>query len=212
MNNGMETPDSADVPPWHRQFWPWFLLVLPGTVVVASLVTVGISFYHSDTLVRDDYYREGLAINRELALEREALARGIRATLDVHDGGTISLLVESRAQPEIYPQSVEMTWQHPVESSGDRSLLLQRVGPQRYLGELSSAPVGRWYLSAKSRSAQLSDDAADSGVPASATREWQLKKEIVVLPFNADDTAIAYQSFELAPLCDGVKLTKCGDD
>ncbi|MBT8137666.1 MAG: FixH family protein [Gammaproteobacteria bacterium] len=29
--------------PWHRQFWPWFIIALLGSTIVASLVTVWIA-------------------------------------------------------------------------------------------------------------------------------------------------------------------------
>ena len=55
-----------DSQPWYRQFWPWFLIALPATVVVAGLTTWWIAAHKADSLVVDDYYKEGLAINRQL--------------------------------------------------------------------------------------------------------------------------------------------------
>ncbi|NND59665.1 MAG: hypothetical protein HKN49_05295 [Gammaproteobacteria bacterium] len=26
--------------PWYRQFWPWFVIALPATVVIASMITI----------------------------------------------------------------------------------------------------------------------------------------------------------------------------
>ena len=59
MNNSNVTDDK----PWFKQFWPWFLIILPGTVVIASLATVIIAFKGADDVVSKDYYKEGLAIN-----------------------------------------------------------------------------------------------------------------------------------------------------
>lgn len=55
-----------DTTSWYRQFWPWFLIVLPGTVVVASLITVYIAVTHQDPLVDGNYYKHGLTINERL--------------------------------------------------------------------------------------------------------------------------------------------------
>jgi len=50
---------DADALPWYRHFWPWFLIGLVGSVVLASLVTLGIALSEPDPLVVSDAeYRE----------------------------------------------------------------------------------------------------------------------------------------------------------
>ena len=39
MNN--KTEQQAKV--WYKQFWPWFLISLPASVVVASMFTISIA-------------------------------------------------------------------------------------------------------------------------------------------------------------------------
>ena len=68
--------------PWYKQFWPWFLILLPGTAVVATLYTVVIANQYADDLVVDDYYNEGLAINRQLERQNQAKALGLIAKLN----------------------------------------------------------------------------------------------------------------------------------
>ena len=70
--------------PWYRQFWPWFLIALPGTVVIASLYTLFLANRYADDLVIDDYYKEGLAINQELSRQKEAESLGLRATMVIN--------------------------------------------------------------------------------------------------------------------------------
>ena len=71
-----------DSKPWYRQFWPWFIIALPASVVVAGLITVFIAFRHADTLVNDNYYKDGLAINQTLAQDTRARELGVEATID----------------------------------------------------------------------------------------------------------------------------------
>ncbi|MFT7320700.1 FixH family protein, partial [Congregibacter sp.] len=33
--------------PWYQQFWPWFLIALPGSVVIAGLSTLYIANRYS---------------------------------------------------------------------------------------------------------------------------------------------------------------------
>jgi len=50
--------------PWYRQFWPWFIIALPASVVVASFVTLWLAISHPDHLVVDESeYRQ---LNSEL--------------------------------------------------------------------------------------------------------------------------------------------------
>lgn len=43
-----------DVRPWHREPWPWFVIGLLGSAIIASLVTVWIALSNPDLLVIDE--------------------------------------------------------------------------------------------------------------------------------------------------------------
>lgn len=44
--------------PWYRQFWPWFIIALLASSVVASFVSLWLAISHPDPLVvSDDEYR-----------------------------------------------------------------------------------------------------------------------------------------------------------
>jgi len=40
--------------PWYKQFWPWFIIALPASVVVASFFTLWLAISNPDRLVVDD--------------------------------------------------------------------------------------------------------------------------------------------------------------
>jgi hypothetical protein len=72
-NVSTQTDSTVDASkPWYRQFWPWFLIALPATSVVAGLTTLAIAIRNQDSLVRDDWYKDGKAINQSLARDAEA--------------------------------------------------------------------------------------------------------------------------------------------
>lgn len=54
------------VKPWYKQFWPWFLIILPLTVVIWTVVTVIVFANNSVSLVTEDYYKKGKGINIDL--------------------------------------------------------------------------------------------------------------------------------------------------
>lgn len=41
----------TDSRPWYRQFWPWFLILLPATSVVFSFVTLYIALRDADEVM-----------------------------------------------------------------------------------------------------------------------------------------------------------------
>jgi len=56
--------------PWYKQFWPWFIIALPASVVVASFVTLWLAISNPDHLVvNDDEYRR---LNSELKAQAPA--------------------------------------------------------------------------------------------------------------------------------------------
>lgn len=149
---------DGDTQPWYRQFWPWFLIVLPGTVVVAALGTVYIAMRHADDLVMDDYYKSGLAINQRLGRQRIASEMGMEAQL---------MLLERRVQLRLQaPQLVDagnyaktlanirLRFSHPLEADRDFSLTLSAAAPGLYVAELpvSVSPNWHWALDAGSDS------------------------------------------------------------
>ncbi|MEZ5727730.1 MAG: FixH family protein [Burkholderiaceae bacterium] len=140
-------PDNAQ-PPWYRQFWPWMLIALPATAVVAGFITLWLAARTSDTLVVDDYYKEGKAINRQL--ERDAAARrlGLRATgLAAPDGLRFDLQAKPGAQAFEWPERLSVRLVHATLAPLDRGFDARQVGAGAYVAPGQSLPgEGQWTL------------------------------------------------------------------
>lgn len=130
--------------PWYRQFWPWFLIALPASVVVAGLVTVFIAFNNADTLVNDDYYKDGLAINQRLARDETAAAMGLEARV-TFDRMTGEVVVDLEAGEPVSGR-LQLLLFHPVDKGLDRTLDLASAGGGRYRADLAQMPRHRYYL------------------------------------------------------------------
>lgn len=52
-------PVPGEDTPWYKQFWPWFIIALPASVVVASFYTLYLAISNPDGLVltEDEYQR-----------------------------------------------------------------------------------------------------------------------------------------------------------
>ncbi len=129
-----------DTQPWYRQFWPWFLILLPGSVVVAALTTVYIAHEGADDLVVDEYYKEGLAINRQLAKRERAESLGISAIPSFDGLDAQVTVVSAGGAPEL---SLRMS--HPLEADRDFAITLVEASPGDYRGRLSHPVAERWH-------------------------------------------------------------------
>lgn len=76
---------AQDARPWYREPWPWIIIGLLGTVIVASMITLWIAVANPDGLVVDDaQYQE---IRRGLrAQDLEGSAEGAAASDSAADG------------------------------------------------------------------------------------------------------------------------------
>ncbi len=126
--------------PWYRQFWPWLLIALPASVVIAGFATLFIANRYADDLVVHDYYKNGLAINRQLAKQKAAEARGIAAQLAIAEQ-----IVTVRMQGLVEDQSLTLRFSHPLEADRDFRLVLERIAPGFYQAPLTHRPDSRWH-------------------------------------------------------------------
>lgn len=133
-----------DIKPWYRQFWPWFLITLPGIVVIAALYTVYIAFTHADAVVVDDYYTQGRAINASLALAERARELDLAADVAV-DAVTGEVLVTVQGDPAPV-DAMTLFLFHPARAELDQTLVLRGGGDGRYRGDLDRQPAPRYHL------------------------------------------------------------------
>ena len=126
--------------PWYRQRWPWLLISGPAVVLVAGAVTTWIAFATADGLVAEDYYTQGIGINRVLAREERARQLGIAADIDF---GPAKIVVRLRGQA---PEALFVHLAHATRAGHDERLRLARVRPGLYEAELPPLAAGRWRI------------------------------------------------------------------
>lgn len=145
MNTHSESTPSlilSDPKPWYRQFWPWFIMALPATAVIASLTTLVIAVRHQDSLVRDDWYQEGKSINLDMARDRKAATDHISADLRFDSlTGDVSAAV-SRTPSGTLPDTLTLTLSHVTLAERDQTVQLKRQKDGHYQGMLGRALQG----------------------------------------------------------------------
>ena len=142
----MNPRPREDDKPWYKQFWPWFLMSLPATAVVAGITTIFIAVESSDGLVKDDYYKEGLAIHRDAARFETAKQLNVQAAVRViQDSGKIE--VDLNDAPVGNLPNLILTFFHPTRANNDHRIDLERIEGNRYVGRIESLEPANWRLS-----------------------------------------------------------------
>ena len=124
--------------PWYRQPWPWLIMAGPLAVLLAGAVTTWIAFASADGLVAEDYYKQGMAINRRLAREEAARQQGISAQVEI--SSSIAVTLQGAA-----PEALFVHLAHATRAGHDVRLRLVPSGG-KYVAELPPLPPGRWRI------------------------------------------------------------------
>ncbi|HPU50350.1 MAG TPA: FixH family protein [Burkholderiaceae bacterium] len=133
-------------PPWYRQLWPWLLMLMPATALFGGIFTFWLAATTNNAMVVDDYYREGKAINQQLARDTRAAALGLGATLSRSPDGTAR--IELSALPgTALPPALTLRVVHATRAELDQLIRLNAAGDGRYTASVGQLPrEGRWNL------------------------------------------------------------------
>lgn len=139
--------NTATSPPiWYKQFWPWFLIFFPATAVVAGIATLVLAVKSDDGLVKDDYYKAGLAINQTLDRKQKAHELGLNAT--VHwDTLTNIITLNLTGKIAHLPARLNMHLAHTTRANHDQSVTLFLAPDKKsYTGRLNTVKPGNWII------------------------------------------------------------------
>ena len=70
MNKTMNTNDTK---PWWRYGYVWLIISGPMIVIVACFITIYIAISRPDPVIDDNYYRNGMEINKTLNEQHDGL-------------------------------------------------------------------------------------------------------------------------------------------
>jgi hypothetical protein len=120
---------EKDDKPWYKYGLLWLVIALPASAVIAGITTVFIAAHKPDSLVVDDYYKDGLAINEVKDKDRKARDLGLVARMEF-SGEQVRLFMSGDE-----PAQITLRLIHPTQAERDQVLNLQAVSTGLYLGE-----------------------------------------------------------------------------
>lgn len=135
------TNQDNNTQPWFKQFWPWFLIALPASAVVAGITTIIIAMDEPDGLVADDYYKEGLAINRTLAKEQMARQLNLSAQLSLVQN-QVNLQLDGNLP---LPEKLLLHFIHPTKANRDKSWVLTKNN-NNYHAAITTLENTSWHV------------------------------------------------------------------
>ncbi|MGR4990371.1 FixH family protein [Vibrio rotiferianus] len=131
------------VKPWYKQFWPWFLIILPLTVVVWTVVTVVVFANNSVSLVAEDYYKKGKGINIDISKMNVARDLGLNATVS-SDKNTVVIAFNKGELPH-FP-ALTATFTHRTLPDRDFTKLLTADAKGNYRLTPEDSIQGPWFV------------------------------------------------------------------
>ena len=156
-----------DIPPWYKQFWPWFLIGILVFAVVIGLGLLYVSLLNPDSMVRDNYYKEGRAINMHMGRDHLARELELQAQFTIDEmTGALSLQLDGKLDP--LPTQLLLEIMSPTHAERDRSVALRQVSANHYTGQLSESIEGRHYI-----------DLSDPAMPGEDG--WRLTGEVTLV-------------------------------
>ena len=144
-------PAREDTLPWYKQFWPWFIIALPASAVIAGLTTVWIAMQGDDSLVYKSDDGINVVTERNLAAERAASSSGLNATVSIN-AETGAVTASLRAAAELAPtDTIRLELLHPTREHLDLEAELVRAmanaaGEPTWAGHFVKSPSGRFYV------------------------------------------------------------------
>ena len=139
-------PTLFSQPPWYKQFWPWFLMFFPATAIVAGIITITIAVKTDDGLVKDDYYKAGLAINQ--TLERKQKAHELNLSASVNwDKLTQTITLKLTGKMSELPARLNMQLAHTTIANHDQTVTLFLAPDNKnYTGRIKKVAMGNWII------------------------------------------------------------------
>lgn len=128
--------------PWYRQVWPWVLMSIPFSVVIAMTITLSIaSRYGDNPMVVDNYYKKGRGINAEVEKVVQAQTRGITFQFS-HSQDRFTLAYNSGAPAEL--TALRVSFYHSTLAGRDFEQVLTADANGVYRGALPETVDGKW--------------------------------------------------------------------
>jgi uncharacterized protein len=131
--------------PWHKEFYVWMIIFFPVLAIIGGVVTTILAVKSDDGLVVDDYYKQGLEINRTLERDQRAFDYQLNADIKFDQELEEVLITIAAVSNFEYPENLSVSFLHATRSGLDKEVSLLLTQENIYRGNLSTLEPGKWY-------------------------------------------------------------------
>ena len=140
------TDDPNKNIPWHKEHFVWMIIFFPVLAIVGGIITINLAFKSNDGLVVDDYYKQGLEINRTLQRDQLAMDYQLQADINI-DHQLEEVVIKLNANSSfVYPENLSVTFLNSTRAGFDKEVNLLLTEEATYRGNLSKLMTGKWYV------------------------------------------------------------------
>ena len=121
-----------------------------------GMITLTLAVLSYDGLVVDDYYRQGLEINRSLARDRLAKTFGLACKLRVTED-RVEAILSWQDEDFSPPAELQLGLFHATRQGFDQQISLSRRESGVYVGRMDPLAPGRWHVQVEADDWRLQD-------------------------------------------------------
>ncbi len=167
--------------PWYKEPWPWFIISIIVISITWGTIQLVIALQKADSVVVDDYYKSGKAINIDLTRDQNALQLAINASILIDDmSGEVRAKVSG--QLHHFPETLKLSLLSPLFSDKDTTVTLRRTVSGDYVGQLEKFTPGRYYVQLETLDRLIPEVGYETG--------WRISRKTDVNP----DSEISLQN------------------
>ena len=148
---------TEDKRPWYREPLVWLCISLPASAVIAGFYTLYLAIISYDGLVVDDYYKQGLTINKRIEKQRTATELGLAAGLQFNHEQNQLRLILNASEDFSFPEELEVVLSHATRQGHDQTLSAKLGEPGLYYADYESLIKGKWNIMIEAENWRLLD-------------------------------------------------------
>jgi len=141
----MQISDNSK--PWHKHPLVWMMIAIPSSAVFMGVIMIWLAVDTDDGLVADDYYKQGLEINRVIVRDKKAAELGLSAVIEFDNQDKVINLRFDKGEMAMYPVTLQLRFQHATRANSDVTVIMNHGIDNQYIGNIKETlSEGVWYF------------------------------------------------------------------